>query len=78
MAFRYVPNEYYNTVSVIDTATNLVVGTIPVGGTYLDTVVARGDGAFVYAVNENGSTAEARRSTCYFCARSKRAFDQAC
>ena len=53
--FLYVPNEYDNTISVVDTSNNTVVATIPVGGTFLDSVAVRGDGAFVYAINENGT-----------------------
>jgi YVTN family beta-propeller protein len=36
--YLYVPNEYDNTVSIIDTANNSVVATIPVPGTYADSV----------------------------------------
>jgi YVTN family beta-propeller protein len=46
--FLYVPNEYDNTVSVIDTADNSVIATIPVEGQYADTAAVSPNGAFVY------------------------------
>ena len=52
--FLYVPNEYDNTVSVIDTATDLVVATIPVGGQTADTAAVSPNGAFVYVASESG------------------------
>src|ERR1700730_8740228 len=52
--FLYVPNEYDDTVSVIDTANNSVVATIPVGGHFADTAAIRPDGAFVDVASESG------------------------
>jgi YVTN family beta-propeller protein len=49
--FLYVPNEGDNTVSVIDTSTDTVVATIPVGG---DTAAVSPNGAFVYVASESG------------------------
>jgi YVTN family beta-propeller protein len=51
--FLYVPNENGNTVSVINTANDMVVATIPVGGTP-DTVAISPDGAFAYVACESG------------------------
>jgi YVTN family beta-propeller protein len=50
----YVPNESDDTVSVIDTTTNLVIATIPVPGHNADTAAIRPDGAFVYVASETG------------------------
>jgi YVTN family beta-propeller protein len=52
--FLYVPNERDNTVSVIDTATDLVIATIPVEGIATDSVAVSPNGAFVYVANESG------------------------
>jgi YVTN family beta-propeller protein len=52
--FLYVPNEYDNTVSVIDISTNSIVATIPVAGNFADTAAIRPDGAFVYVASESG------------------------
>jgi YVTN family beta-propeller protein len=49
--YLYVPNEYDNTISVIDTSNDSVVTTIPVAG---DTVAVSPNGAFVYAASESG------------------------
>src|SRR5690242_3568380 len=48
--FAYVTNKHSNAVSVIDTRTNLVVATIPVGQSPSD-VVAAPDGRLVYVTN---------------------------
>jgi YVTN family beta-propeller protein len=55
--YLYVPNEYDNTVSVIDTSSDTVVATIPVGGTFADTAAISPDGAFVYVASESGQVA---------------------
>ena len=51
----YVTNRFDNTVSVIDTATNTVVATLPVGGTPAAVDVTP-DGAFAYIANANDGT----------------------
>lgn len=43
----YVANDFDNTVSVIDIATNTVVATVPVGGAPLALAITP-DGAFAY------------------------------
>jgi len=53
--YLYVPNEYDNTVSVIDISTNSVVATIPVAGAYADTAAISPNGALVYVVSESGT-----------------------
>jgi uncharacterized repeat protein (TIGR01451 family)/uncharacterized repeat protein (TIGR02543 family) len=53
-AFVYVTNQNSDTVSVIDTASNTVTDTIPVGAQPFGVAVTP-DGAFVYVAN-NGST----------------------
>jgi len=50
-----VTNPYSNTVSVIDTTTNAVVTTIPVG-TYPHGVAVAPDGSHVYVANSNSNT----------------------
>ena len=50
----YVTNEYSNTVSVIDTATNTVTATVPVES-YPSGVAVSPDGTRVYVVNEGGT-----------------------
>ncbi len=52
--YLYVPNEYDNTISVIDISNDSVVATIPVGGNYADTVAVSPDGALVYVASESG------------------------
>ena len=49
-AFVYVAGFNSNTVSVIDTATNTVTATVPVGGRPSGVAVTP-DGAFVYVAN---------------------------
>ena len=51
----YVANALDNTVSVINTATNTVVATIPVGLAPAG-VAATPNGAFVYVVNNDAGT----------------------
>jgi YVTN family beta-propeller protein len=53
--FGYVTNEFDNTVSVIDAASNTVVATIPVG-TLPSAVAVTPNGAYAYVANQNGST----------------------
>jgi uncharacterized repeat protein (TIGR01451 family) len=53
--FAYVPNEGSHTVSVIDTASNTVTATIPVGASPFGVAVTP-DGAFVYVVNNDSHT----------------------
>jgi len=53
--FAYVPNSVSNTVSVIDTATNIVVDTIMVGTTPFAVAVTP-DGTRVYVATENSNT----------------------
>jgi YVTN family beta-propeller protein/probable HAF family extracellular repeat protein len=53
-AYAYVPNEYDNTVSVIDTSNNSVVATIPVAGNYADGVAVSPNGKFAYVASESG------------------------
>src|SRR6266404_3812048 len=48
--FAYVTNKHSNAVSVIDTRTNLVVATIPVGQSPSDVAVTP-DGGLVYVAN---------------------------
>ena len=45
--FVYVPNEYDNTVSVIDTGDNSHIATIPIGGNATDTAAISPSGALV-------------------------------
>jgi YVTN family beta-propeller protein len=52
--FAYVTSYYSNTVSVIDTATNTVVATIPVGNPL--GVAITPDGTKVYVTNNNSGT----------------------
>jgi YVTN family beta-propeller protein len=52
--YAYVPNEYDNTVSVIDTSNNSVAATIPVAGNYADGVAVSPNGSFAYAASESG------------------------
>ena len=52
--YLYVPNETDNTVSVIDTSTDTVVATIPIGGTTADTAAISPNGMFVYVASESG------------------------
>jgi YVTN family beta-propeller protein len=52
--YLYVPNEYDNTVSVIDTSNNSVVATVPVSGNYADGVAVSPNGAVVYVASESG------------------------
>jgi len=49
-AFAYVTNQGTNDVSVISTATNAVVATIPVGSNPLGLAITP-DGAFAYITN---------------------------
>jgi YVTN family beta-propeller protein len=49
--YLYVPNAGDNTTSVIDTSTDTVVATIPVGG---DTAAISPNGELVYVANESG------------------------
>ena len=51
----YVTNAFDNTVSVIDTATNTVTATIPVGPVPIALAVTP-NGSFVYVGNQNNST----------------------
>lgn len=51
----YVTNRLDNTVSVINTATNTVVGTVPVGAFPVGVAVTP-DNAFAYVVNTGDST----------------------
>jgi len=53
-AFAYVPNSGSNNISVMNTATNAVVATVPVG-TYPFTVSALPNGSRVYVVNKNSN-----------------------
>jgi YVTN family beta-propeller protein len=50
----YIPNRADNTISVIDTATNTVIATIPVGSLPAGVAVTP-DGSKVYVANENGN-----------------------
>src|SRR5215510_9296100 len=52
--YLYVPNEYDNTVSVIDTSNDSVVATIPVSGNYADGLAVNPTGAAVYVASESG------------------------
>ena len=52
--YLYVPNEYDNTVSVIDTSNDTVVATISVLGNYADGVAVSPDGTVVYVASESG------------------------
>jgi len=56
--FAYVTNVLSNTVSVIDTATNTVVATVPVGPTFtpLEVVAITPDGARAYVANTRSNT----------------------
>jgi|SRR6266850_1183005 len=49
-AFAYVANSASSTVSVINTATNTVIATVPVGSTPHSPAITL-DGAFVYGTN---------------------------
>src|ERR1700736_3417162 len=53
--FAYVANEHSNTVSVIDTATNTLVATIPVG-TIPFAVAVTPNGKRVYVTNDGSNT----------------------
>jgi YVTN family beta-propeller protein len=55
VTFGYVANAFDNTVSVIDTASNRVVATIPVG-TFPDGVATTPDGSRAYVTNEFDAT----------------------
>jgi YVTN family beta-propeller protein len=55
--YLYVPNETDITVSVIDTSSDKVVATIPVGGNDADTAAISPNGAFVYVASESGQVA---------------------
>jgi YVTN family beta-propeller protein len=55
--YPYVPNEYDNTVSVIDTSSDTVVATIPIGGKFADTAAISPDGSLVYVASESGQVA---------------------
>jgi YVTN family beta-propeller protein len=59
--FAYVANSGSNTVSVIDTATNKVVATVPVG-TNPAGVAVTPDGTKVYVANENDNTVSVIRT----------------
>ena len=52
--FAYVTNEHSNNVSVIDTATNTLVATIPVG-TIPFAVAVTPDGTHVYVTNDGSN-----------------------
>jgi YVTN family beta-propeller protein len=54
-AFAYTANAAASTVSVISTATNTVIATVPVG-TVPHGVAITPDGAFAYVGNEYSST----------------------
>lgn len=54
-AYAYVANYYANTVSVIDTSTNSVVATVPVGSAPAQ-VAATPDGSYVYVTNFGSGT----------------------
>src|SRR3990170_3787634 len=53
--FAYIPNDGSNTVSVIDTATNTVTATVPVGANPAG-VAVHPAGTFVYVANFNDNT----------------------
>src|SRR4030095_8038725 len=53
--FAYISNNFNNTVSVIDTATNTVVATVPVGTQPYD-VAVNPPGTFAYMTNHTGDT----------------------
>ena len=53
--FAYVTNNSSNTVSVIDTASNALVATVPVGSAP-NGVAVTPDGAFAYVVNNVSNT----------------------
>src|SRR5688572_19976396 len=53
--FAYVTNQDSNTVSVIDTASNTVTATVPVGSTP-SSVAITPDGAGAYVTNTNSTT----------------------
>ena len=53
--FAYTSNQYTNDVTVIDTAMNTVVATVPVG-TYPQGVAVTPDGTAVYVTNDNDFT----------------------
>ena len=50
----YITNQFSNNVSVIDTASNSVVATVPVGSTPFGVAVTP-DGAFVYVANRDSN-----------------------
>ena len=52
--YLYVPNESDHTVSVIDTSSDTVIATIPVGGSSTDTAAISPNGEFVYVADESG------------------------
>ena len=52
--FAYISNGASSTVSVVDTATNTVIATVPVG-TGPGAVAVTPDGARVYVANESSS-----------------------
>jgi YVTN family beta-propeller protein len=52
--YVYVPNEYDNTVSVIDTSNNSVVATVSVSGNFADGVGISPDGRLAYVASESG------------------------
>ena len=60
--FAYVTNAVDGTVSVIDTATNTVVGTIPVGANP-NRLAVTPDGTHVYVANVTGNTVSVIRTT---------------
>ena len=53
-SLAYVTNDDTNNVSVIDTATNTVVATVPVGKIPVGVGISP-DGSLVYAANSNGT-----------------------
>jgi YVTN family beta-propeller protein len=53
--YAYITNEYENTVSVIDTATNIVTGIVKVGSNPVGVAVSP-DGKKAYAVNEGSNS----------------------
>ena len=60
--FAYVANSSSNTVSVIETATNTVVATVPVGD-HPTGVASTPDGAFVYVTNQGGTVSVIETAT---------------
>src|SRR5215813_2594087 len=53
--FAYVTNSFDNTVSVLDTATNTVVATVPVGPIPFGVAITP-DGAHAYVANQGSDT----------------------